>query len=173
MQAAAIELKVRRAHGRDARILAEIENEAILERTLCFSEDLRTEPVQRLWIENTEFRFPILVLEDKNHEVVGWARIISFGGSLWQKGIAECSICIRKKYRGNKYGRYLLDKLLSTAESLNYRKMIANVFSFNDGSRSLFESSGFREVGIYSRHGLLDGLWVDVVIYEIPLPRKK
>jgi phosphinothricin acetyltransferase len=36
----------------------------------------------------------------------------------------------------------------------------------NVASRALHREVGFREVGIYRRHGKLDGLWRDCVIVE-------
>ena len=33
-------------------------------------------------------------------------------------------------------------------------------------SRALLRALGFREVGVYERHGQLDGVWRDVVIVE-------
>jgi phosphinothricin acetyltransferase len=33
-------------------------------------------------------------------------------------------------------------------------------------SRRLMQRLGFREVGIYEKHGQLDGVWRDVVIVE-------
>ena len=40
------------------------------------------------------------------------------------------------------------------------------MFVENTASRSLLRSLGFREVGIYEKHGRLDGAWRDVVIVE-------
>jgi phosphinothricin acetyltransferase len=40
------------------------------------------------------------------------------------------------------------------------------VFAFNAASRALCRACGFREVGIYEKHGQLDGHWLDVVIVE-------
>jgi phosphinothricin acetyltransferase len=37
-------------------------------------------------------------------------------------------------------------------------------------SRALCRTCGFREVGIYEKHGKLDGTWLDVVIVEKLLP---
>jgi L-amino acid N-acyltransferase YncA len=36
----------------------------------------------------------------------------------------------------------------------------------NSASRRLVAALGFREVGIYEKHGQLDGVWRDVVIVE-------
>ena len=39
---------------------------------------------------------------------------------------------------------------------------MSRVFPENEASRALIRSLGFREVGIYERHGQLDGVWRDV-----------
>jgi L-amino acid N-acyltransferase YncA len=36
----------------------------------------------------------------------------------------------------------------------------------NVPSRKLVQSLGFREVGIYEKHAMLDGVWRDCVIVE-------
>lgn len=45
-------------------------------------------------------------------------------------------------------------------------KLVSRVFVENAPSRALLARIGFREVGIYRRHGRLDGAWRDVVIVE-------
>jgi L-amino acid N-acyltransferase YncA len=40
------------------------------------------------------------------------------------------------------------------------------IFHENTASRILMAKLGFREVGIYRRHGKLDGVWRDCVIVE-------
>jgi L-amino acid N-acyltransferase YncA len=40
------------------------------------------------------------------------------------------------------------------------------VFPSNTASRALCRSCGFREVGIYEKHGQLEGRWLDAVIVE-------
>ena len=43
-------------------------------------------------------------------------------------------------------------------------KLVSRVFIENSASRCLL---GFREVGIYKKHGQLDGAWRHVVIVEL------
>ena len=45
-------------------------------------------------------------------------------------------------------------------------KLVSRVFVENRASRNLIGTLGFREVGIYEKHGKLDGAWKDVVIVE-------
>jgi phosphinothricin acetyltransferase len=43
---------------------------------------------------------------------------------------------------------------------------VSRIFPENAASRALCAALGFREVGIYRRHGRLDGRWMDCVIVE-------
>ena len=49
-------------------------------------------------------------------------------------------------------------------------KLVSRIFVENTASRKLMASVGFREVGIYEKHGQLDGTWRDVVIVERLIP---
>jgi phosphinothricin acetyltransferase len=50
-------------------------------------------------------------------------------------------------------------------------KLTSRVFPENVASRALLKGLGFEEIGIYRRHGQLDGRWCDCVIVELLLPR--
>lgn len=52
------------------------------------------------------------------------------------------------------------------ARQAGFWKLISRVFVENTPSRTLLVSLGFREVGVYFKHGQLDGVWRDVVIVE-------
>ena len=47
---------------------------------------------------------------------------------------------------------------------------MSRIFPFNVASRALCRACGFREVGVYEKHGCLDGQWLDVVIVERLIP---
>ena len=51
-----------------------------------------------------------------------------------------------------------------------FRSLVSRVFVENAASRKLMASVGFREVGIYEKHGQLDGVWRDAVIVERLIP---
>ena len=59
-----------------------------------------------------------------------------------------------------------LAALIEVAEARGLWKLVSRVFPENEASLSLCRSLGFREVGVYRRHGRLDGSWRDVVIVE-------
>jgi phosphinothricin acetyltransferase len=59
-----------------------------------------------------------------------------------------------------------LQALIDAARNGGFWKLLSRIFPENQASRALVRSVGFREVGIYERHGTLDGKWRDVVIVE-------
>jgi L-amino acid N-acyltransferase YncA len=67
---------------------------------------------------------------------------------------------------GRGIGRQLLEALADEARGRGYWKLVARIFPFNEASRRLCRASGFREVGVYEKHGRLDGRWTDVIIVE-------
>ena len=59
-----------------------------------------------------------------------------------------------------------MQALIRAAEAAGYWKLVSRIFIENAASRALVRSVGFREVGVYEKHGRLDGVWRDVVIVE-------
>ena len=59
-----------------------------------------------------------------------------------------------------------MNALIEAARAAGFWKLLSRVFVENVASRNLLRSLGFREVGIYEKHGRLDGAWRDVVIVE-------
>jgi phosphinothricin acetyltransferase len=59
-----------------------------------------------------------------------------------------------------------MEALFAASRNAGFWKLVSRVFVENTASRALLQSVGFREVGVYERHGQLDGVWRDVVIVE-------
>ena len=59
--------------------------------------------------------------------------------------------------------------LIDAAREAGFWKLLSRVFVENHASRGLLKAMGFREVGIYEKHGRLDGVWRDTVIVELLL----
>ena len=60
----------------------------------------------------------------------------------------------------------VLEALVAACEARGFWKLVARIFPENAASRALCRKHGFREVGIYRRHGKLDAVWRDCVIVE-------
>lgn len=164
-------ITIRPAADDDAAAIAEIYNQGIVERGATFETEPRSEDDIRARIRDGG-RFPLLVAE-RSGAVIGWAGLTSYRPRACYAGIGEFSIYLDRAARGRGVGRELLDALIETARERGYWKLVSRIFPFNTSSRRLCRACGFREVGVYQKHGRLDGAWVDVVIVERLIPENQ
>jgi L-amino acid N-acyltransferase YncA len=97
---------------------------------------------------------------------LGWARVFEFSPRDCYSGVGEVSLYIDRGARGAGLGRKLLDALEREAEIRGFWKLIGLLFPENGPSVALFRGVGWQEVGVYRRHGRLDGRWRDVLLLE-------
>jgi phosphinothricin acetyltransferase len=110
-------------------------------------------------------RYPTVVVE-RGGEVVAWASAGSYRSRPCYDPIAEHSVYVDRAHRGTGAGRLALEALIAEAERRGFLKLVSRIFLENVASLALHRTVGFREVGIYRRHGKLDGQWRDCVILE-------
>jgi L-amino acid N-acyltransferase YncA len=70
-------------------------------------------------------------------------------------------VYVDREERGHGAGRAAVAELIKRCEAAGFWKLTSRIFPENAGSRALCRSLGFREVGIYRRHGKLEGRWRD------------
>jgi L-amino acid N-acyltransferase YncA len=150
----------------DASAIARIYNQGIEDRVATFETRPRTEHDVRAWFDGAH---PVVVVEEGG-EVVAFASTSSYRDRGCYSGIAETSIYVAREARRRGAGRLALETLIRAAESAGFWKLVSRVFPENIASRELIRSLGFREVGIYEKHGRLEGVWRDVVIVERLIP---
>ncbi len=151
------------ARREDATAIARIYNEGIEDRLATFETEPRTEADIGEWLEDG---IPLVVAEDEEG-VVAWAAAHPYRPAREAyRGIGEFSVYVARDRRGLGAGRAALSALIEEVESRGYWKLLSRVFPENEASLALARSLGFREVGVYRRHGRLDGVWRDVVIVE-------
>lgn len=155
-------MRVRLASEADAAAIAAIYNQGIEDRVGTFETALRTEAMVQSWFDGIH---PMVVVEH-NGDVVAYASTSSYRARECYAGIAEFSVYVRRDWRGKGAGRMAMARLLEKCEQAGFWKLVSRVFVENVTSRGLLRSLGFREVGIYEKHGQLDGVWRDVVIVE-------
>lgn len=162
-------VEIRSARVDDAAAIAHIYNQGIAERSATFETKPRTVADILLRLDDLA-RYPLLVATDASGSVIGWAGLSSYRPRDCYAGIGEFSVYLDAAARGQGIGRTLLRALIEVAREHGYWKLISRIFLFNTASRALCLSVGFREVGIYEKHGQLEGRWLDVVIVERLIP---
>ena len=155
-------LHARRAMPDDAPAIAQIYNQGIADRVATFETSPRSAEDVRAWFDGVH---PIVVVEG-DQAIVAFASTSIYRPRACYSGIAEFSVYVARAQRGRGAGRLAMEALISAAEQAGLWKLLSRVFVENAASRTLLRSLGFREVGIYEKHGRLDGIWRDVVIVE-------
>jgi phosphinothricin acetyltransferase len=159
---------VRAASPSDAPAIAAIYNQGIAGRGATFETTPRTTADIEGWFQNAD-RYPTLVIE-QGGAVAGWAHLSTYRPRGCYAGIAEFSVYVDARAHGRGLGRRLLEALVDVARERGYWKLVSRIFPFNTASLALCRRCGFREVGVYEKHGRLDGQWLDVVIVERLIP---
>ena len=127
-----------------------------------FETRLRSESDIERWLDGVH---PVVVVEEDG-AVVAFASTSTYRPRDCYAGIAECSVYVSRAARGRGVGGEALAALYDAARHAGFHKLVSRVFPENEASLKLLDRLGWRRVGIYERHGQLDGIWRDVVIVE-------
>jgi phosphinothricin acetyltransferase len=157
--------RTRLATPRDAGAIATIYNEGIADRIATFETKPRTPEHLATQLTDKGDRFPTVVVE-RDGQVVAWASAGPYRSRPAYAGVAEHSVYVARAARGAGAGRAALEALCQAYAERGFWKMVSRIFPENTASLVLHERCGFRVVGVYHRHGKLDGQWRDCVIVE-------
>ncbi len=156
----------RSATKEDIQAITRIYNQGIEDRIATLETSLRKESDMLDWLTKRDETHKVLVIEDEDRTVWGWASLNPFNSRCCYNGVVDFSIYIERSMRGKGLGKKLLDVLVETAREQGFHKLVLSALSKNQAGKRLYETAGFREVGTYIQQGILDGKWVDVTIME-------
>jgi L-amino acid N-acyltransferase YncA len=158
-------LTTRLATTDDAAAIARIHNQGIAERIATFATEPRDSAQIAQQLVKKGDRLPTVVVEEGG-VVVAWASVSSYRDTPWYAGIGEHSVYVDAAHRGKGAGLLALDALCAACAERGFWKLVSRIFPENAASLALHQRAGFRVVGVYHRHGKLDGEWRDCVIVE-------
>ena len=160
------QLRTRLATAADAAAIAAIYNEGIADRIATFETEPRTVEQIAAQLADKGDRFPPWSSSGTGRSSPGRARAPTASRPAYA-GVAEHSVYVARAARGSGAGRAALEALCRA-----YARARASGRSCRGSSRRtrrawrLHERCGFRAVGVYRRHGKLEGQWRDCVIVE-------
>ena len=150
----------------DIPAMTQIYNEGIEDRVGTFETRPRSHDDVRAWFDGVH---PLVVVE-RDGQLVAFGSTSSYRSRDCYAGIADFSVYVSRAVRGQGAGRVPMEALIAAAAQAGYWKLVSRIFVENTASRTLMARLGFREVGIYEKHGKLDGVWRDAVIVERIIP---
>lgn len=156
---------VRPAIAADAEAICSIHNQGIEDRIATLDTTLRTPDGCRAWLSNRPPRHPVLAAESDG-AVIGWASLNQYNPRAAYDHVADFSVYVERTHRGQGVGRQLMDRLIRSARTIGFHKMVLAALVGNLAGLALYRRAGFTTVGVFREQGMLDDRWVDVVIME-------
>jgi phosphinothricin acetyltransferase len=99
-------------------------------------------------------------------QIVGWAALSPVSRRTVYAGVAEVSVYVAARVRGQGVGMALLSSIVTASERAGIWTLQGSVFPDNTESLALLLKAGFRVVGTRERIGCMDGRWRDVMLLE-------
>ncbi len=154
-------MEVRHLRPDDWPEVARIYEEGISTGNATFETEL---PSWEAWdaAHLAEHRF----VAERDGRVVGWVALLPVSERACYAGVAEVSLYVGEKARGQGVGARLLGAVLESSERAWIWTLQTGVFTENEASLRLLQRFGFRAVGTRERIGRLHGAWRDVVLLE-------
>ena len=113
--------------------------------------------------------FPYLVAESDG-AVRGYAYAGPYRARIAYRYSVENSVYVAPDCQRQGIGRALMEELLSQADALGFRQMIAVIGdSGQTASIALHQAAGFQMVGTFVAVGFKFGRWLDTVLMQRPL----
>ena len=146
----------------DAARIAAIYNQGMEDRVATFETETRSAEQILKWFDEG---YPVLV-SGEGAEIHAYAVAFPYRSRPHYEGVREFSVYVARDARGKGFGKMAVSALIDEAKARGWWKLLSRIFPQNTASRKLCASLGFREVGIYEKHGRLNGKWMDTVIVE-------
>src|SRR6185369_5355106 len=154
MDAISQDISIEAMSEKDWPAVSTIYGEGIATGNATFEKSI---PEWRKW-DSGHLRTCRLVARAGN-DVLGWAALTPVSGRCIYAGVAEVSVYVAERARGQKVGLKLLHKLVETSEREGIWTLQAGIFPENIASVELHKRCGFTTVGTRKRLGRMDGRW--------------
>jgi phosphinothricin acetyltransferase len=159
-------LNIIRATIEHIESIADIYNDAVQNSTATFDTEPKSVEEQRLWFNEHNKKYPILVAEEDN-AIVGWASLNRWSGRCAYEDTAEISIYIKEEYRGKGVGTELLKKILDQGKNEGLHTVLARIADGSEASIRLHKNAGFEYIGVMKEVGKKFGKLLDVHIMQL------
>lgn len=161
-------LEVRPAGPHDAAAIGAIYDEAVTTGVATFAAGPHTAGERRAWLAARPARAPVFV-GVHDGEVRAWSALAPLTHRSWYGGVAEYTVHVARRARGQGLGARMLAHLIGVAGGYGYWKLVGMIISDNAPGLGLARDAGFRVVGTHRGHAPMGGRWRDVTVVELHL----
>lgn len=134
-----------------------------------FLEMLEPPPLEKVTEYQTgliEKNGPVCYAITTENKVVGWCDIFpSTNPRMLHRG--SLGMGIIKDYRGQGFGRRLMEATLKQAKQFGLEKVELSVYTTNVNAIALYKKIGFTEEGLIKKYRKLDGVYYDSLLMAL------
>jgi len=105
----------------------------------------------------------VAVVDD---EIAGWVALSAVSNRPVYAGVAEVSVYVGSKHRGQKIGTKLLEAIIPESENNGFWTLQAGIFPENIPSITVHMKAGFREIGYREKVAKMKNVWRNTVLLE-------
>ena len=158
---------IRKARASDARSIASIYNQYILNSTVTFEEKKvdSTTIVNRIRT-NKKLKWWIF---DRDDILMGYAYSTKWKTRSAYRFTVESSVYVAQKYQHKGIGKALYINLIKSLKDDGFRRILAGISLPNNNSVIFHEKLGFKKVGQLEAVGYKFNRWIDVGYWELKI----
>ena len=158
---------IRKARASDARSIASIYNQYILNSTVTFEEKKvdSTTIVNRIRT-NKKLKWWIFERDDI---LMGYAYSTKWKTRSAYRFTVESSVYVAQKYQHKGIGKALYINLIKSLKDDGFRRILAGISLPNKNSVIFHEKLGFKKVGQLEAVGYKFNRWIDVGYWELKI----
>jgi len=106
------------------------------------------------------------IVAEVDNEIAGWAALSSVSARAVYSGVAEVSVYVADKHRGQHIGTTLLESIIAESERHGFWTLQSGIFPENTASIAIHIKSGFREIGVREKVANMNNVWRNTVLFE-------
>ena len=154
---------IRPAANNDVDAIVGIYNWAVNQTFATIDSEALSKEEAAEWWETHGRRSKLVVASDETG-VLGWARLFPWK----QRGIdvVEDLVYVDPVHQGRGIGRALLAELITNAQGLGYKTIVATIATDNRGGLELHKKLGFEPVGTIRNAANKFDRWMDITLVQ-------
>lgn len=110
-----------------------------------------------------------LIVDEVAEVPRAWGILKKYSPKKGYQFAGETSVFVHSEFRGQGIGKSIKHNLILKAKALQYKHLVARIWSNNDTSIAYNLKLGYEIVGIQNKIGYVDQQWIDVVVMQLVL----
>jgi L-amino acid N-acyltransferase len=162
------DILIRPAAAADLEAINAIYNHYVRHSTCTYQTEPETPADRRAWFDRHGPQHPVIVAEAAG-QTVGWGSLSAYHARAAYCHTVENSVYVRPDAMRRGIGSALLESLITRAQELGHRTIIAVIDTEQTASIAFHTRHGFVEAGRLREVGFKFGRWLDVVYMQLLL----